>query len=418
MEQALKKANFILKAKTAYKICLVIFFTALPFQGIWANQEKEHTLLMNTLLQGIEANFKGDYDRAWEIFAKIDQLDPNHPSREFYQTLVLFWKNNTDSNNPRFDQQITELLESSIRKSEAILEKNPASVEALHYLGLAYTYLGRLDAHRDRMYAGGVKGETGREFLEEAMTICDEFIQDSHNRSPSFKSTCEELYFPFGAYTYFAGRLPKFLKFLNFLWFIPSGSTEEGLASLERSYKNSRLHQLGTQILLINIYTNFEKEHLPKALEMSKSIQERFPNNSYLDLIHAQILLESGQPENAIKHADHILSKTKNGTPNYGPIVAFQSQLFKAEALIIKKQFDRALQLLNPLSTNPNYQKNTHTARIYLLFGMAEDALGNRQEALKMYDKTLDQDALHLDRMAKSKAQHYKDIPFEVPEQK
>lgn len=393
-------------------VFIVLLIILLPFQGR-ASQEQNHSLMMQTLLQGIEANFKGDYDRAWKTFETIGELNPNHPSKEFYQALVLFWRNNNDPNNPRFDQQITDLLNTSIQKSETILNQEPNSLEALHYLGLANTYLGRLEAQRGRMYAGGVKGEEGREFLEEAMTLCNEFKQDQSDVAPSFnQSTCEELHFPFGAYSYFAGRLPQFLQFLNFLWFIPSGSTEKGLGALEKSYKNSTLHQLGTQVLLMNIYSNFEKDHILKALDMSKSMQNRFPNNSYLDLIHTQILLTAGQPENAIIHADRILAKTEKGTPHYDQIVEFQSQLFKAEALIAKQQFDLALQLLNQLSTNDDYLNNTHTARIFLLLGMLEDMLGNREKALKMYEKTLDQDALHLDRMVKSKAEHYQETPF------
>ena len=87
-------------------------------------------------------------------------------------------------------------------------------------MGLAYTYLGRLDAHRGKLYSGGMKGEKGRKYLEEAMAQCTP-TSHTQNKQLAKNAACEDIYFPYGAYSYFAGRLPQLLKLFNFLWFIP-----------------------------------------------------------------------------------------------------------------------------------------------------------------------------------------------------
>ncbi|MEZ4568007.1 MAG: hypothetical protein R2860_13975 [Desulfobacterales bacterium] len=48
------------------------------------------------------------------------EIDADHPSREYYQAIVLFWKNNIDHNNPRYDMQIRKPLRNSLTKSEKL----------------------------------------------------------------------------------------------------------------------------------------------------------------------------------------------------------------------------------------------------------------------------------------------------------
>jgi len=57
------------------------------------------------LMRGIEANFSGNYDLASETFAKIGHVAPEHPAQEFYQAVVLFWRNSMDPSNPRYVSQ-------------------------------------------------------------------------------------------------------------------------------------------------------------------------------------------------------------------------------------------------------------------------------------------------------------------------
>lgn len=400
------------KAILTILILLCLFFSANAF----SETKTDSSILTEIILQGTEATYIGDYDNAWKIFESIYNLNADHPSREFYLASVLFWKTNVDPNNPRYDRQIIELLDASINKSEIILDRDPQNIEALHYLGLSYTYWGRLDAHRGRLFAGGTKGEIGRNYLEQAIETCNlqhsEIQIDSETPRQNF---CEELYFPLGAYSYFAGRLPKFLKAFNFLWFLPSGSTEEGLAALDRSCKKSTLHSLSAQLLLTSIYALFEKDRLPEALEMSYATISQFPDNPYIDLQHGNILLACEKSYEAFQHADEILIKTIKGVLNYDIGVELQAKLIQAEAHIINNDLNNAILMLNQLSTNTSYLQNTHTAQIYLLLGMAADANGKRDTALRMYDKVLDEEDRRLSRMTKSRARGYKKQPFIIP---
>jgi tetratricopeptide (TPR) repeat protein len=374
--------------------------------------------VQETLLRGITANFSGDYDRAASIFAEIESLDPGHPGQEFYQAVVLFWRNNVDAANPRFEARIRSLLTASTKKSSDRLAVDAEDIDALHYIGLANTYMGRLEAHNGNLYKGGMLGEKGRDFLEKAITVCEKRCPGSATAVQRADCMpCEDLYFPFGAYSYFAGRLPKFLQFLNFLWFVPRGSTAEGLDALERSARNSRLHQLGTTALLANIYGFYEREHTDRAVSLSTGLVTRFPENPYLDWQHANILIADKQYAAAVLMARAIMDKVNAKTRNYDPILLQGALLVMSEVSIRTGQWDAAEKHLTTLANTPEFSANTLSPVIDLLRGMLADALGDRDKAIHFYKKVRAYSGKSKNRTAARKAKQFIQTPFTLPDQ-
>ncbi|MFO7557278.1 MAG: hypothetical protein R6X10_00475 [Desulfobacterales bacterium] len=367
------------------------------------------------LMLGIEANFSGNYDLASETFEKIGTVAPVHPAREFYQAVVLFWRNSTDPGNPRYVPQIREYLKISIEKADAWLSRDNQSVDALHYLGLSYTYLGRLEAHCGNLYTGGVYGEKGRKYLERGIEICSNPVHaDTESRMKNRCSPCEDLYFPYGAYSYFAGRLPRLLRFLNFFWFIPSGSKEEGLSALERSARSSCLHELGTKSLLTSIYLIFEEEHADQALVLSKELMEKFPHNPYLDLQHAKILVRVSRYPEASAWADLVLTKFVQKKSNYDDTVQQGALLVKAEVALRRGRLESAEVMLSQLNDNPVFQNNTLTAEITLLQGMLSDIKKERTKAIRYYDQVKSYKGNMQNRVAAGKASRFLEEPFSI----
>jgi len=384
--------------------CIVLVLL-ISLWGEIARAEPEN--IHRILIKGIEANFSGDYDRASEIFSTVAQVDPNHPSQAFYQAVVLFWKNSVDEGNPIYVDQIRKHLRKSIEQSEAMLSKNENDLDALHYLGLAYTYLGRLEAHNGSLYKGGVLGERGRQLLEKAIKICEN--QDCHGTGSDTVHcrSCEDLYFPLGAYSYFAGRLPQLLQVINFLWFIPSGSTEEGLKSLERAYDKSSLHRLGAQCLLADIFLNFETNHISEGLKLSTDLASWFPDNPYLEIQHANFLMASGQNQRAAEKSQNIINKVEQGLRNYDAVVKQRAILIKAEAAIRQENTSSAKEILAQLKKDQVYQGNSLTPLTDLLMGMLADIEMKRGKAIGYYEKAQSYKGLQRNRIVERKAKQY-----------
>ncbi len=392
---------------------LIIFLLVIITNPVICAASDKSTALHEHLLKGIETCFSGNYDQAWKIFDQVGEIDPDHPSKEFYQATVLFWKNNVDHSNPRYDAQIRKLLLRCMEKSKKWLEQDVQNIDALHYIGLAYIYLGRMDAHRGKLYSGGVKGETGRKYLEKAIEYC----QQKNSKAPGNTdrnscNVCEDIYFPYGAYSYFSGRLPKLLRFFNFLWFIPQGSTEEGLNALSRALEKACLHQLGTRTLLMSIYYRFEEDRIQDAFAFSSQLIRRFPNNPYLDLEHARLLILTGQCSAASEHANRILLKVARKQPNYDVVVELGAKLIIVESALKNKNLKQAKIRLQAIKNQPQYQNNTFTARIFLLQGQLADLAGLREEAVSYYQKVVASKGPLQNRAAKKKAKIYLDKPF------
>lgn len=394
-------------------ILLTVLWTAGVLSSAAFGSSLNAAAVQETLLRGIAANFSGDYDRAASVFAEIEVLDPDHPGQEFYQAVVLFWRNNVDASNPRFETRIRDLLAASMEKAAARLAADAEDIEALHYLGLANTYLGRLEAHKGNLYKGGVLGEKGRDFLEKAIGLCDQRCPGPE-APPRLAdcAACEDLYFPFGAYSYFAGRLPKFLRFLNFLWFVPRGSTAEGLAALERSAQNSRLHQLGTTALLANIYAFYETGRTHRAITLSSDLTARFPDNPYLDWQHANLLIKDGQYTAAALKAEAIIQKVNKNTRNYDPILLQGARLVLAEVSIRTGRLHDAEETLTALAATPAFGANTLTPLIDLLQGMLADAQEDRDTAIRFYESVQSHSGKSKNRIAARRAKHFIKTPF------
>ena len=403
------------KSQTFISFILIVIFA---MQADIAGAESD--AIRRILINGIEVNFSGDYERAAEIFSTIEKEDPNHPSQAFYQAVVLFWKSSVAEGTPIFINSIRQHLNKAIEQSEQMLEANENNIDALHYLGLAYTYLGRLEAHSGNMYKGGVMGERGRKHLERAIEICEQencpkIRPDTITKTKPDAARCrpcEDLYFPLGAYSYFAGRLPQFLQAINFLWFIPSGSTEEGLNALERAYARSDLHRPGAQSLLADIFLSFETDRIDDARKLSDDLVRCFPDNPYLEIQHADILMTSGQNQAAAKNAQRIIEKADRGLRSYDAIVRQRALLVKAEAAIRQEKTSAAREILAQLKNNPTFQDNSLTPHTDLLFGMLADVESKRKKAIEHYEQAESYEGTMRNRIVARKARQYLEKPF------
>lgn len=349
------------------------------------------------LLLGIDANFRGEPDRAEEIFSSVKTIDPAHPAREFYLATVLFWRDALDPSNPHHDAEITRLLTACLDKATTRLKADDRDVEAMHFAGLCLTYLGRLEAHRGHMYAGGSKGEEGRTFLERGLEVCEE--------SPAQQRpvACTDLAFPLGAYSYYAGRLPRFLQAVNFLWFIPKGGSEKGLELLECSLE-SDLHRVGTMSLLASIFTLFETTRIDRAVLLSQQLVERYPDNPFLDAEHAHILIAQGQPAAAKRHAEAVLTKVRSKRRGYDNVAELYAELALARAAITTRDLDGADARLERLAGDPRFLASTQTPWIPLYHGRIADLRGQRERARELYRRVLEHEGRTWNRQAEKAA--------------
>lgn len=119
--------------------------------------------------------------------------------------------------------------------------------------------------------------------------------------------------FGIGMYRYYAGVAPAIFRFLRFLFLLPGGDREEGLAQLERAGAQGLLVRDEAQYQIHVLYLWYEKKW-PQALTIIRGLQERYPHNPLFRQIEAEILdVYFHDPAASLKASEHLLSLAQSG---------------------------------------------------------------------------------------------------------
>src|SRR6185295_18219180 len=87
-----------------------------------------------------------------------------------------------------------------------------------------------------------------------------------------------DAYLPLGMYNYYVELAPAFFKVLRFLLFLPSGNRVEGLKQIERAGSQGSLFGPRADLLLVEIYSEFEGR-AADAIATGERLQQRYPAN-------------------------------------------------------------------------------------------------------------------------------------------
>ncbi|MCA9775000.1 MAG: tetratricopeptide repeat protein, partial [Myxococcales bacterium] len=267
--------------------------------------------------RGVRANFSGRWDDADAAWSALRARDPAHPAGHAFQMTTAFWRIALDAGDPRFDGRIQEAGERAVALSDARCDRNDEDAEAHFFAGQALGYLARLDAERGRFYDAGSLGERGRRRLERALEL-----------RPGY----EDPKFALGSYYYFSDLVPSVLKYLRWLWFIPSGDAERGLRYLEAVRASGDLNRLGATYTLFRIYALFESDRRDRALALGRALRREFPDNAVIQLDFARLLMETGRVDEARHLLDAAADKAARGVPSYDAAARVFTDLWRARA--------------------------------------------------------------------------------------
>jgi len=148
------------------------------------------------------------------------------------------------------------------------------------------------------------------------------------------------------------------------------------------------------------------------AFSLSQKLVKRFPDNPYLDLEHARLLILLGEYTSASEHANKILSKVSGKQKNYDVVVELGARLLIVESTIYTQKLKETEAQLQEISNQPQYLNNTLTPCIFLLKGQLADLAGKREEAISYYQKVLASEGHLHNRVASKQAKVYLNNPF------
>jgi tetratricopeptide (TPR) repeat protein len=371
-----------------------------PGPGALADTQPGASRFATPLLrEGVRLDLQGRHDAALDVWERMRAQDPTDPAPVVFETNTLYWIMVYDDEDTRHDDRIAALCDEAIALARARVEADDADPDAHFLLGHALMNRGRLHGWRGRYYKAGRDGEEARAHLERAVAL-----------RPGFTDARYHL----GLYYFYASLIPQLVtRWLGWLWFVPTGNAEEGIAFVADVAHNGDVFRDEARFMLANIYTYHSPEKREEALRLMAGVAERYPENVLIRFELIEALYENGLVERTIAEADRLAAHAPRTRRERGRVV--MAPVWKARAEILRDHPERALETLAPYLAAPPERPLWGTAWIDLVRGHAFDALGRRDEAIVLYERVIAREPPRRSRRAARLAKEAIESPYEPP---
>jgi tetratricopeptide (TPR) repeat protein len=343
--------------------------------------------------QGFQNLLNMRYQESKEDFQAIIQAHPDHPAGYIYMGYAIWLnyladlrrlqtnvynKNNAffdtrkeDKADTKVDAEFRKNMNKGVELAEGQLKNNKNDLQAMYYLGVAKNILAGYEATVNRSFfsalRNGSKGvDLHRDVIEKDPTFIDAYLS-------------------VGMYDYIVGSLPLAVKVLVFFGGV-HGSKKDGLAAVERVYREGVYGKDEAGVLLVMLYDR-EKRRID-SLNVLRELTKKFPENFLFALEQAMALSNLKRFEESYKTFDSILLNTR-AMSSMPDIIHYQY----AEALFAGKNWSNALDHYVEATKSKKAPESLKTMAM-LAEGRCFDAMGQRENALKRYDEVLKRDEI------------------------
>ena len=236
----------------------------LPGRSLRAEGEADS--LNVSIRRGVHAYANGDLRGSDAVWTHVRARHPEHPAAATFELLTLQARRSLDYWGGQYEQAISERAEEAVGLSRAWLERTPDSSRAHFYLENALLEMMVIDGIAKRYYKAGTEGEEARKHLERALELDSSFVDAK---------------LPLGLYYYYGSIATRFIPFLRWLWFVPDGDHDLGLAYIREASRDGDLLGFEATLRLVGLYSYVE-ERPDLAEPILIELAQRHPQNSML----------------------------------------------------------------------------------------------------------------------------------------
>lgn len=304
-----------------------------------------------------------------------------HPLPYFLIGLSEWWKIMPNTKDTSHDEKFLAYMDTTIRIADRLHDEFPAyRAEAAFFLAAAYGFEGRLysDEERKNWRKAASVGKDALDYLEESKAAQD--------LSP-------ELLFGDALYNYFSVWVPENYPALKpILWFFPKGDKALGLKQLKEVSYNAFYTRTEAMVWLMRILNSYENDQF-QALQISKYLNEEYPDNPYFHRYYARMLYSLGRYNEAEPVCKEILHRIDSGMVGYEGTSGRYAAFFLGQINESRKKYDDAK--IHYLKCVKFAEEIDATETGYYLFslialGEIADREGNKAEAKKYFKKVKD----------------------------
>jgi len=346
---------------------------------------------------GLDLLYNMRSDSAKAIFRQIDDQFPKHPIGPFLQGLNLWWTIMLDLTDTAHDEAFYNLMNEVIDRSETMLDANSDDFDALLFKAAAHGFKARLASNRSSWWKAI---QNGRKAIDPARKVAK--IAPSENGDYVFGK---------GLYDYYTSILEEEYPVVKtFTWMIPDGNRKRGLRLLKKTAEDGYYVRTEAIYYLTQVHFLYEDDY-SASLKYVGQLRERHPDNPYFHNYEGRIYARWGRWEQAREVFSEVVTRCTNDQPGYNVHMEEIARYYLGRSHLYRKQYDKALTHFNRLETLTDRDIEDNRFRIlgYLFQGMAYDAKGDRDQAVRLYRRVLDMDGSE---NAHDRAERYLDDPY------
>ena len=366
----------------AVVVALLLFSTAT--EPVAAQADRDGSVLNDPLVEyqarrGLSLLYDFEFARANVLFSQIDQRFPNHPIGPFLGALNTWWQILNDLSDDSLDDEFYRQMDVVIARSDAMLRRDRRNFDAMFFKGAALGFRGRLRSNRGEWWRAAMDGGRAMDYV---FAVADSDVDNA------------DFGFGRGLYDYYASVVPERFPYTRpAMVFFPRGDKERGLELLERTAREGRYIQTEAVYFLLQIYYVFENDR-EKSLYYAQWLRDEHPRNPFFHTFAGRAQARWGLWRQAHDTFEEVLSRHRAGQTGYNAAAAEQAFYYLGRSYMARNDLDRALSHLRELDRSAARNDVDTYFKVLgrLRQGMVLDALGRRDEAVRMYRAVLAMD--------------------------
>ncbi|MDX1740914.1 MAG: hypothetical protein R3178_06455, partial [Rhodothermales bacterium] len=336
----------------------------------------ESTFVRDVGKQGLDHLYNLEFEDAQAAFTRIDRRFPGHPIGPFLQSLTIWWEILLDIQDRSRDDAFYRAMDEVIKRSDRMLDRDRANVDAMFFKGAALGFRGRLKSNRGDWFKAAMDGKKAMDYVLAVPEV------DAGN--PDFV-------FGKGLYDYFAAIVPRRYPFVKpVMAFFPKGDRELGLQEIQRTADSGYFIRAEAAYFLLQINYLYELDY-EGCLKYVNWLRDQYPRNSFFHALEGRIYAKWNQRDRAATVFRDIVDLYQEHRTGYNDPLAEQALYYLARLRMSDRDYDGALtyllqlEALSARSADDTYFKVVGRLRQ----GMAYDALGRRTLATTRYREVL-----------------------------
>lgn len=275
------------------KSIYLLFFYFLSFSA--NSQILSDAATKQLLVQGLEKLYNNQFSESAAIFSKVKAKYANHPANHLLAAMQLQMQYPTFESDSKLKARYVTHLQDCIATAMPQLNVPALASEAKFFLLSAHGYLALAHNYEKEALKAANEARKAYGFLKDGFEL---------------KEANPEFYFTTGLYNFYMIQYPITHPAIKpVMVFFSGGDKKLGLQQLDICVKNAVFTRTEATFYLINVLIKYENSPA-RALNYSKILHEKYPNNTNFSMRHTEALVLLGKFEEATPLIQNLRKNT------------------------------------------------------------------------------------------------------------